>query len=98
MGIVCPRGGGVTEELLALAASGGSALVGAVASDAWRVAKLGVGRLFGRGDADRVAAAEARLERTKAEIEAAGKDAEGVRQRQEVVWTARLSDLLDDHP
>jgi hypothetical protein len=86
------------EELLALASAGGAALVGAVAKDAWDLAKRGVMRLFGRGDREREAAIEQRLDRTRAAVLAAGPDEERVRLEQQAAWTGRLEDLLTDRP
>jgi hypothetical protein len=87
----------VEAELLALAGTAASALVGAVAKDCWTAAKNGVVRLLGRGDRTRQAAVEEQLERTRVELEAAGADA-GAKTRQEAVWTGRFEDLLIDRP
>lgn len=85
-------------ELLALAGTAASALVGAVAKDAWSAAKKGTARLLGRGDQAREAAVEGQLERTRAAVESAGADSEAVRGRQEAVWAGRLEDLLIERP
>lgn len=88
----------VEAELLALAGTAASALVGAVAKDFWGAAKNGVVRLLGRGDRTREAAVEGQLERTRVELEAAGADGGATRSRQEAVWTGRFEDLLIDRP
>ncbi len=88
----------VEAELLALAGTAASALVGAVAEDAWAAAKAGIARLLGRGDRTREAAVEGQLERTRAEVESAGADGAAVRGRQEAVWAGRLEDLLIERP
>ncbi|MFI6234026.1 hypothetical protein ACIBD9_10780 [Micromonospora sp. NPDC050784] len=88
----------LAEALGALAGAGGAALVGAVATDGWQLAKRGFAQLFGRGDQSQAAAIEERLERTRAVLEAASSQDERVRLEQQAVWTARLEDLLSDHP
>ncbi|WP_433287489.1 hypothetical protein [Micromonospora sp. CA-244673] len=88
----------LAEALGGLAAAGGTALVGAVATDGWHLARRGFARIFGRGDQGRIVALEERLERTRAALEAAGPDAARVRLEQQAAWTARLEDLLSDHP
>ncbi|MEV4759453.1 hypothetical protein AB0J86_30770 [Micromonospora sp. NPDC049559] len=88
----------LAEALAALAGAGGTALVGAVATDGWQLAKGGFARLFGRGDQDRTAAVEERLERTRIALEAAGPQRERAQLEQRAAWTARLEDLLADHP
>src|SRR4051812_19134251 len=88
----------LTEALTALAAAGGSALVGAVATDAWRTAKAGFSHLLGRGDAGRTAAVERQLEASRAQLEAADGADEQVRLVQQAAWTARLEDLLIEQP
>ncbi|MEV4283653.1 hypothetical protein [Actinoplanes xinjiangensis] len=85
-------------ELLALAGSAASALVGAMAGDAWGAAKAGVARLLGRGDQAKTAVVEGQLERTRSEVESAGANGEVVRGRQEAVWAGRLEDLLIERP
>ncbi|WP_167517382.1 hypothetical protein [Micromonospora orduensis] len=87
----------LAETLSALAGAGGTALVGAVATDSWQLAKHGFAQLFGRGDQTRAAAVEGRLERTRSVVEAVPQD-ERVRLEQQAAWTARLEDLLSDHP
>lgn len=83
---------------MALAAAGGSGLVGAVATDAWAMAKRGFTRMLGRGDEAREEVVGQQLERTRAELAAAGPRVEQVRLTQQAVWTARLEDLLTDQP
>src|SRR5581483_9272505 len=56
-------GGRVLGEVAAaLAEAGGSALVGAMATDAWQATRSGVARLFGRDGSARRAAIEAQLD------------------------------------
>ncbi|MEU1754499.1 hypothetical protein ABZ436_17770 [Micromonospora matsumotoense] len=86
------------EELLALAGAGGAALVGAVAQDAWGLAKTGFVRLLGRGDQARENAVTQQLERTRGAVEAAGADGDRVRAQHEALWTGRLEDLLIERP
>ena len=86
------------EALLALATAAGSGLVGAVMTDAWVGTKQGFTRLLGRGDQSREEVVGQQLERTRAELVAAGPRMEQVRLAQQAVWAARLEDLLTDHP
>ncbi|HEX8631271.1 MAG TPA: hypothetical protein VF755_24190 [Catenuloplanes sp.] len=88
----------LAEEMLALAGAGGTALLGAVATDAWGLTKRGFARVLGRGDQDRIAVVEERLERTRTAVEAAGPEAQRVRLEQQAAWVGRLEDLLADHP
>ncbi|WP_446211020.1 hypothetical protein [Micromonospora sp. IBSANI012] len=83
-------------ELLATAAS---ALVGAMATDAWGWAKTSFARLFGRDDPARVEAVERRLEGSRSELEGlSGQEMVQARSRLETAWQARLGDLLEDDP
>ncbi len=87
------------EALLALAALAGNTVVTAAVTDAWESARKGFARLLGRGDPDRTAAAERRLEETRNQLAGAqGADLERARARLEAQWTTRLEDLLEDDP
>lgn len=88
----------LVEALAALAGAGGTALIGAVATDGWQAAKRGFARLIGRGDPNRTAAVEERLESTRAVVERADPGDDRVRLEQRAAWTARLEDLLAEHP
>jgi hypothetical protein len=85
--------------LITLAASGGSALVGAVATDAWQLARGGLTALFGRAGARRQELAAEQADQTAAEIEATS-DAEqaSVRDRLATRWQDRLVDFLTEFP
>ncbi|NJP35279.1 hypothetical protein [Micromonospora thermarum] len=86
----------MSVELLAAA---GSALVGAMATDAWGWAKTNFARLFGRSDPARVEAVERRLEGSRAELEGlSGRELVQARSRVAAAWQARLSDLVEDDP
>jgi hypothetical protein len=85
-------------ELLALASTGGAALVGAVAKDVWSVTKAGFVRLLGRGDRGREAVVEQQLERTHSAVQEAGPDGDRVRGQQEALWAGRLEELLIERP
>ncbi|MGY5079213.1 hypothetical protein ACWIGX_19315 [Streptomyces nigrescens] len=80
------------QGLLALAAAGGTAVIQAAGTDAWGRFSQAVAQLFGRGDGQRERAELERLDRTAAELE--GAEAERARVRQEIVWQARIEDLL----
>jgi hypothetical protein len=89
----------LTEALIALASAGGTGLIEAISSDAWETAKAGFARVLGRGDTKRQAEIEQRLDRTRAEVQAApAGTADQVRVRHQAQWTARLEDFLDEHP
>jgi hypothetical protein len=82
-----------------LAASGGAALVGAAATDAWQTARAGFARLLSRGDSRRQQLAETRLDNTAAQVSGAaeaGRDE--VRGRELAVWSARLADFVEEYP
>ncbi|GAB1692474.1 hypothetical protein [Krasilnikovia sp. M28-CT-15] len=85
-------------ELLALAGTAGSALVGAVAKDAWEVTKAGFVRLLGRGDRGREAVVEQQLDRTYSAVEGAGAEVDRVRGQQEALWAGRMEELLIERP
>jgi hypothetical protein len=89
----------LAEALSALAAAGGTALVGAMATDAWQTTRDGIGRLFGRGDTGRRTVIEAQLDED-AETVAHTEDAEREQARQELVlvWRRRLVQLLEEQP
>jgi hypothetical protein len=89
---------GVLEEALtAVAAAGGTAVVQAAGTDAWAVFRQAVGRWFGRGDRQRERAELERLDRSAAELAAAGRNgtAEQVRVRHTVVWQTRFETVLE---
>jgi hypothetical protein len=89
----------VVEWVAALAATGGSALIGAAATDAWQSARGGVLALFGRGGDRRRDAVAARLDADAAEIEAApAGERDEVRARVLPGWQTRLADLLEEYP
>jgi hypothetical protein len=87
------------DWMVQLAASGGAALAGAAGTDAWKFARAGFARVFGRADPDRGALTERRLEASATEVEQAPHaDRPEVRARQQVIWQTRLADLLEEDP
>ncbi|MGH3887065.1 MAG: hypothetical protein ACRDSZ_10955 [Pseudonocardiaceae bacterium] len=90
----------LAEVLAALAAAGGTAVVGAMATDAWESARSGVARLLGRGaDPHRQEIIKAQLDEDAALLERVGDaEREMVRQELEPVWRRRLATYLDQHP
>ncbi|MFC8390452.1 MULTISPECIES: hypothetical protein [unclassified Streptomyces] len=87
------------EALSALAAAGGGALVQAMATDTWQECRERAARLLGRGDPQEEARQEARLERAREELTAAGDDdREQAEVRQAEAWRTRFADLLEDAP
>jgi hypothetical protein len=93
----CPGGHVLGELAVELAGAGGTALVGAMATDAWQATRSGVVRLFGRGGADRQAAIEAQLDGNAALVAQAG-DPDEVRASLVPVWRLQLEALLREHP
>ncbi|MFI5798870.1 hypothetical protein [Streptomyces sp. NPDC051677] len=94
----------LSEILVALAASGGTAVVTAAGTDAWIETRTTVARLLAR-DGQREDAVLQRLDQTAADLAraAAGDDdAQGVLERisadQAGSWTTRFRDLLTDLP
>jgi hypothetical protein len=85
--------------LAALTTAGASAVVAAMATDAWRSVRSGVARLLGRGQPDRVAALERELEESRADLERLEGDA---RQRaatsKEAALRSALAELLTEQP
>lgn len=85
------------QALIAVAASGGTALVQAAGTDAWAGLSRAVAGWFGRGNAQREQAELERLDQTADSVQAAGPgEVEAVRGRQEVVWQTRIETLLEN--
>jgi hypothetical protein len=87
----------LSETLAALAASGGTVLVEAMATDAWKTARAGVAQLFGRSGPERTAAIVAQLDGNAALVQRADRPEEA---RQALVpgWQLQLTQLLEDNP
>jgi hypothetical protein len=85
----------LAEELAALAVLAGNTVVAAAATDAWEAARRGFARLLGRGDPDRIKAAERRLAETREQLAVADADVGPALQAQ---WATRLADLLEEDP
>lgn len=90
------------EAMVALAASVGSGVVQAAGTDAWLALRNRLARLFGRGDRQQETVQLERLDRTAAELTAAGQDGNGPegngneeRSRHGAAWRARTEDLLE---
>ncbi|MEU5880613.1 tetratricopeptide repeat protein [Spirillospora sp. NPDC047279] len=82
-----------------MAGAGSTTVVQAMASDGWEVAKTRLARLLGRGEPGGAAAAEERLEWSRAELAAAPEhEREQARRLQEAVWRGLLGDLLEKRP
>ncbi|MFF3663677.1 hypothetical protein [Streptomyces olivochromogenes] len=85
------------DEVLALAASGGAAVVAAAGTDVWQELRQTVAGWFGRGDAGRERRELERLDRTADVLRASGPDvAEQTRIRQEGVWQERFTTALEN--
>ena len=86
-------------ELVTLAETACPAVVTAAATDAWGTVKAGVARLLGRGDQDKAAVAERRLEDTRGQLAAVAQaELAAAQVRLAAAWQARLADLLEDDP
>ncbi|MGZ9928498.1 hypothetical protein ACXNSR_01250 [Streptomyces sp. NC-S4] len=85
------------EAMVALAASVGSGVVQAAGTDAWSALRSRLARLFGRGDRQQETVQLERLDRTAAELTAAGQDGDGSegRTRHGAAWRTRTEDLLE---
>lgn len=82
-------------DISGLAAAGASAIVGAMATDAWNGAKQGFASLFSRSQPQALNAVAAELEQSREEVLAAGDEAQDdLRSSQEDQWKARLRMLL----
>lgn len=87
------------EALVALASTGGSALVTAMVTDGWEGVRARFARLLGRGDAKETKTATAGLEQSRAVLaRLSGPDLDRARAEQEIVWRTRLGDLLERDP
>jgi hypothetical protein len=89
----------IPEWMTALAAAGGSALAGAMATDAWETTRARFARLFGRADTPQRAVIEARLDSDVTALERAGHgDRDRIRHELAAAWEARLAGLLESEP
>ncbi|MCX4545498.1 hypothetical protein [Streptomyces sp. NBC_01565] len=83
------------QTLLALALSGGTAVVAAAGTDTWEALRHSVARWFGREDAERERAELERLDQTATALRTAGPDeAERARGGEESAWQARFAAAL----
>jgi hypothetical protein len=85
------------EALTALAAAGGTALVGAIATDAWKTARNEMAKLFSRGGAQRKAAIEVQLDGHAVLVERVN-DSDQIRQLLAQLWQLELTRLLEEYP
>jgi hypothetical protein len=88
----------LADWVTALAASGGGALLGAAATDAWQTARAGIVRLFERTGQGRQELVAEWLDEDAAAIGQAGAaERDQVRQRLLPAWQTRLADLLAEY-
>jgi hypothetical protein len=88
----------MSAELIALAQSAATTLVGAAATDAWSTVRNGFVKIFGR-DERAVVRADRQLDDTADQVRlAAAADREAVNGRLAVAWETRLADALDTEP
>lgn len=84
---------------MAAAASGGTAVISAVGTDAWTSTRTALGRWFGRGDVTRERVELERLDRTASELQlAAAENTAHVATGEEYAWKTRIADLLESLP
>jgi len=89
----------VVEALMQLAAAGGGAVVGAMATDAWHVTRDGIARLFSRRGEHEQQAVLAELDRDAKALAAAGENERELMERELADrWRQRLVSLLDAEP
>ncbi|WP_329530698.1 hypothetical protein OG568_06655 [Streptomyces sp. NBC_01450] len=87
----------LAEELAALVAAGGMAVVQAAGTDAWRGFREKVAAWFGRGDIGRERVALERLDQTAAVLASANPgQVEEYRGQEAASWRTRFADLMDD--
>jgi hypothetical protein len=87
------------QELVALAATGGNAVVTAMVTDSWEGLRGKIAQLFGRGDKRESETALDRLDQSRATLaRLSGRDLERAQAEQEIIWRTRLEDLLARHP
>lgn len=85
------------DPVAALAMTGATTIVAAMATSAWQLARTRTAALFARrGESPREI--ETQLDRSAARVDAAGADGEAVRSGQVARWRDDLADLLRDHP
>src|SRR5689334_647983 len=90
-------GVGVDPQLVALAMSAATTVVGAMSTDAWRVVRDRVAGLVGRGDVRAERVALETLDEDAAALAAGAGDADTQRDLS-TAWSARLRDLLRADP
>ena len=87
------------DALVALAATGGTALVTAMVTDGWEEVRNRFARLFGRGDAEQAKTVASRLEKSRAALTGlSGVALEQAKTEQAIAWRTRLEDLLEQYP
>ncbi len=89
----------LSEAMSTLAAAGGTALVGAAATDVWHTARSGFAQLLGRGETELEETEGRRLDRIAEDVgQTPEPHRDDVRRRLEQRWTGHLETLLDEHP
>jgi hypothetical protein len=87
----------LVDALAALASLAGTTVVAAATTDAWEAARHKVAGLLGRGDQNRVTAAEGWLADTHRQLtQSSPADMQSIRAAQAKRWTDRFADLLDE--
>ena len=85
------------DELTLLAVTGGTTVVAAMATDAWKTTKTGVVKLFRRGGPPDPEFIDEQLE-SNAKLLLAAKDSERARASLAMLWQGHLESLLAGHP
>jgi hypothetical protein len=85
-------------ELSSLASTAATTVVQLLTTDAWERLKSALGSLWSRSRPGKEAALEAQLDESRAEVMAAGDDAEQVRTELTAEWQGRLRRLLAADP
>ncbi|GHE26743.1 hypothetical protein GCM10018781_79150 [Kitasatospora indigofera] len=87
----------LAESLVALAGAGGTALVGAMATDVWQTVRAGAAGLFGRDGESRQSAVATRLDHD-AELVSRAQDQDRVRGALAPAWQVEWESLLTERP
>ncbi len=89
----------LSEALSVLASAGGTAMVGAMATDAWHTARTRFVRLLGQGEQALERVESERLDRAAADtIHLPDEDRGAALQSLQRRWTSQLELLLEEHP
>lgn len=94
-----PKAVAVDDELITLASSGATTLIGLMVTDGWKQARAKVAKLFGGGVQQRIQEVENELDQSRAQLVAAEDCQDGITISDlEAEWRSRLRRLLAAEP